>query len=341
MLKRTEHKERGYERVVRFQEPTTGLDAWIAIHSTKLGPALGGARFWSYDDPAQALGDSLRLAKGMTAKWALVDMGFGGGKAVINARGVKKTPHLLESFGEAVALLDGSYITAEDVGTNTEDMRWILRTAGPGRVTGLVDPSPATAYGVLVAFESACAVLGYAPHDATIAVQGVGKVGMDLVGRLRERYPGAGITVSDKFPEVAAACKERYGVTVVDPGTIYGVDARFFSPCALGGIVNAATVPLLQDKVVVGSANNQLDGDGVVPLLRRHRVTYFPDVLVNAGGVISVAHEQRGPYDLIAVERDIDMKIGVRSASIVREYVDTGRSMVEIVKDLVAESLAR
>ena len=291
----------GYERVVRCRDATTGLDAIIAIHSTVLGPALGGTRFHHYDDADEALTDVLRLARGMSYKAAIAGLELGGGKAVIlGDPDTTRTDELILAYGRFVDLLAGTYVTAEDVGTTQADMD-LIRSVTP-HVTGVSealggsgDPSPATAVGVLHAMRAAVAHR-FGSDDLRglhVAISGVGKVGGALVPHLLGE--GATVTIADvddrRSAEVATS-----GVAVVSPERVHTVVCDVLSPCALGGALNAGTIPELRCAIVCGSANNQLlepaDGDR----LAAAGVLYVPDYVANAGGIINIAEEVHG-YD--------------------------------------------
>ncbi len=247
----------GYDRV-------SGLRSIIAIHSTSLGPALGGTRFFAYPDEESALVDVLRLSKGMSYKSAAAGLDLGGGKAVIiGDPGEIKTERLLRAYGDVVDSLGGRYITAEDVGTTTADMAMIRRqtrwVAGlPLEDGGSGDPSPATARGVVAAMRAVADRLWGSVdlYGRTVAVQGVGKVGSDLVARLAGL--GADIVVADVNPLATDSVAMEHRVKVVELDDIYEVECDIFAPCAMGGSLDADTIPRLSCAAVVGSANNQL-----------------------------------------------------------------------------------
>jgi glutamate dehydrogenase/leucine dehydrogenase len=292
----------GYERVARCRDPATGLDAIVAVHSTALGPALGGTRFHAYDDADEALTDVLRLARGMSYKAAIAGLELGGGKAVILGDPASvRTDELIVAYGRFVDSLGGAYLTAEDVGTTQADMD-LIRSVTP-HVTGVSevlggsgDPSPATARGVVHALRAAAAHR-FGTEDLEgvhVAVSGVGKVGGALVEHLLEA--GARVTVADVDDERAAAVAGGRDVAVVAAASIHTIECDVLSPCALGGVLHAGTIPELRCAIVCGSANNQLlepaDGDR----LAAAGVLYVPDYVVNAGGIINIA-EEWGGYD--------------------------------------------
>jgi len=300
----------GYEQVSMCHDKVTGLRAIIAIHDTTLGPALGGCRMWRYASEDAAITDALRLARGMTYKSAVAGLNLGGGKAVIIGDPLKdKSEALLRAFGRFVESLQGRYYTAEDVGTGTDDMeiirqetRFVKGTLGKG---GSGDPSPATARGVLRGIE-ACAeqVWGTAQlRGRTVAIQGMGNVGLNLARYLHEA--GASLIVTDIYPDKADKAAKEFGAAVVSPEEILSQQCDILAPCALGAILNAETIPLLKCLVVAGSANNQLATEGDGQALERRGILYAPDYVVNAGGVINVAYEFYG-FDSERACRHVD-----------------------------------
>jgi leucine dehydrogenase len=298
-----------HEEVVFGIDRRSGLRTIIAIHSSTLGPALGGTRFFPYRSEAEALVDVLRLSRGMTYKSAAAGLDLGGGKAVIiGDPATIKTERLLRAYGDIVDSLGGRYITAEDVGTTMDDMVVIRRAtrhvAGlPSAHGGSGDPSPATARGVQRAMEAVADTL-WGSRDLAgkrVAVQGIGKVGMSLVERLSAA--GAEIVVADVNPAAIDHAVEAFGTKAVDLDDIYGIDCDLFAPCALGATMNEMTIPLLRCLAVVGSANNQLAVPEDADRLREREILYTPDFVVNAGGVINIAAESRA----YSVERAVAM----------------------------------
>jgi glutamate dehydrogenase/leucine dehydrogenase len=300
-------EDAGFEQVVFCSDRRTQLRAIIAVHSTALGPALGGTRFLPYATEGEALTDVLHLARGMTYKCAAAGLDFGGGKAVIIGDPARdKTEPLLRAYGRFVDTLGGRFVTAEDVGTTAADMELLRRetrhAVGVGEAYGgLGDPSPATARGVLRAMQAVAVELWASPGLAgrSVVIAGVGKVGSQLARLLVEE--GAIVTVADPDPRAV----ERLGglpVAVVPAATAHRVPCDFFSPCALGGILNEATVSEFACRAVVGSANNQLAEPGMAKALQDAGVLYAPDYIVNAGGVISVASELQGYHRDLVLE---------------------------------------
>jgi len=298
-----------HEQIVfNFDEPS-GLRAIIAIHSTALGPALGGTRFFPYESEEQALEDVLRLSRGMTYKAAAAGLDLGGGKAVIIGDPAwDKTERMFRAYGRGIDSLNGRYITAEDVGTTAEDMelirretRWALGTSVVEGGSG--DPSPATARGLVAALR---AVVGFLWGDSSlegrrVAVQGVGKVGYAYARLLVEER--AEVIVADTNETTAERAVADLGVKAVANNDIFSVDCDVFSPCALGAIFNAETIPRLACQAVVGSANNQLATPGDAEDLDRRGILYAPDFVVNAGGLINVYEELRGYSKVRAMHR--------------------------------------
>jgi leucine dehydrogenase len=292
----------GYEQVVFCSDDQSGLRAIIAIHSTALGPALGGTRFYPYKSEEDALVDVLRLAKGMTYKAAAAGLDLGGGKAVIIGDPKRiKSEELLRAYGRFVETLSGRYITAEDVGTHLDDMdvvrresRWV--TGCSHTYGGSGDPSPVTAYGVMHGMKACCLeVFGSAElKGRTVAVQGVGKVGYALVGYLTDE--GAKVTVADVDVDNLARAVADFGVETVPLDQIHKLETDIFAPCALGGMINDDTISELRCQIIAGCANNQLARDAHGEKLRDLGILYAPDFVINAGGLINVEDELRG-YD--------------------------------------------
>lgn len=291
----------GHEEVVYFNDPKSGLRAIVAIHSTMLGPALGGTRFYPYASEEQALQDVLRLSRGMTYKAAAAQLDLGGGKAVIIGDPKRaKSEELLRAYGRFIQSLGGRYITAEDVGTSTADMDIVRRETQfvmgvSAEMGGSGDPSPVTAYGVYLSL-LACAEEKWHEHSLRgrrIAIQGVGKVGYALLKLLVEEG-GAAVTVADVDVDSVARAVREFGVETAPVEQIHAVDCDVFAPCALGAVLNDDTIPDLRCSVVAGSANNQLARPGHAEDLAKRGILYAPDFVVNAGGLINVADELHG-----------------------------------------------
>ena len=288
----------GHEQLVLCQDAAAGYRGIIAIHSTTLGPALGGTRFWSYASDEDAIVDALRLARGMTYKNAVAGLNLGGGKSVII--GDNKTASremLFRAHGRFVESLGGRYITAEDVGTSTADMDFVHMETD--YVSGLAgrsgDPSPVTAHGVFRSVQ-ASAKEKWGSDDLsgkTVSVQGCGHVGYYLSKELHEA--GAKLIVSDIDAERVKRVVTEFGARGVDLDAIYSAEADIFAPCALGAVINDQTIPQLKVEIVSGAANNQLlDAAKHGTALEKKGILYAPDYVANAGGVINVYSELAG-----------------------------------------------
>ncbi len=286
----------GYEEIIRVSDKKTGLKAYIAIHNTALGPALGGTRIFPYANEAEALEDALRLSKGMTYKSAVAGVGFGGGKSVIIADPkTEKTPELLMAFGAAVDSLKGRYICAEDVGCTVDDVKVIRKTTK--YVVGLPhekssgDPGYFTAWGVFRGVQSVAKTLFGTEclEGVKVAVQGLGNVGRNLISYLF--WSGADLIISDIDPVLLKKYAKKYGAKAVSPDQILETECDIFSPCAMGALLNEKTIPLLRCRGIAGAANNQLLHDKDADLLRGCGILYAPDFVINAGGLLNVSEE--------------------------------------------------
>jgi glutamate dehydrogenase/leucine dehydrogenase len=287
----------GYETLVYAQDAAAGLRALIAIHDTTRGPALGGVRMRDYACEDDAVDDVLRLAEAMTYKAALAGLRLGGGKAVVLAEPPPRDRvAAFRGLGRIIERLGGSYIATEDMGTTTADLAEIRRETRhgvglPESEGGGGDPSPTTAFGVLQGMRAVLTALGERDSltGRRVAVQGVGKVGLALVGLLAEA--GAMVIVADTDERRVAAAVRRYGATAVAAETILFQPVEILSPCAAGGVLGHATLPGLRCRAVVGGANNQLATAADAEGLARRGILYAPDFVVNAGGLIHVAEE--------------------------------------------------
>ncbi|MBT8265265.1 MAG: leucine dehydrogenase [Bacteroidia bacterium] len=287
-----------HEQVVFCNDKDTGLKAIIGIHSTVLGPALGGTRMWQYNSEWEALNDVLRLSRGMSFKAAITGLNLGGGKAVIigDAK-TQKTPELMKRFGEFVHSLSGNYITAEDVGMETADMD-LVREVTP-YVTGISEskggagnPSPITAYGVFMGMKAAAKYKfgSEVLEDKVVYVQGIGHVGESLVEHLVDE--GANVFIADINEERLDEVSKKYGVNIYNGDDIYSEEMDIYSPCALGATVNDETIFKINAKVIAGAANNQLENEQKHgKILQERNIAYAPDFLINAGGIINVYAE--------------------------------------------------
>ena len=289
--------EHGHEQISLYQDPASGYRGIIAIHDTRLGPALGGTRFWKYHDDREALVDALRLSRGMTYKAAVAGLNLGGGKSVIigDNKTIRREP-IFRAHGRHVESLGGRYITAEDVGTSTADMEFIR--AETEHVTGLLgksgDPSPVTAYGVYRGMK-ACAQVRYGSDSLSgkrVVVQGCGHVGYSLCKLLFEE--GATLFVADIDPvRVKTAVQDFKAVALTDE-EVYRQAADIFAPCALGAVINDTTLPQFKVDIVAGAANNQLAENRHGQLVEARGILYAPDYVINGGGLINVNAELHG-----------------------------------------------
>jgi len=292
----------GYEEVIRCDNKEIGFTAWVAIHNSNRGPALGGCRVWRYEDEKAALIDVLRLSEAMTYKNALARLPLGGGKSVVyidpNALDQTRRVALFEEIGNFVEFFNGRYITAEDVNSTLQDMVVVKRrTDHVATVSASGNPSPFTAYGVY------CAIRASVRHKLkkerldglTIAVQGVGETG----GRLAELLykDNCRIIAADINQDHLANLRKKIDFKLVQPEEIYHIPCDIFAPCALGGILNSRTIPLLPCQIITGCANNQLLTEQDGEQIHQRGILYAPDYAANAGGVINISCEIGQRYD--------------------------------------------
>jgi leucine dehydrogenase len=291
----------GHELVVFGNDAASGLRAIIAVHSTALGPAAGGCRMWPYATMQEAVADVLRLSRGMSYKNAMADLPLGGGKAVIIGDSRKaKTPELFQAFGRMVDSLGGRYITAEDVGTTTADMANVARStrfvaglgAEPGKAGG--DPGPKTALGVYLGIKSAVKFRLQRTDlsGVSVAVQGAGGVGYHLCGLLAK--DGARVFVADVRPAAVQRVCDEFKAQPLAAEEVMAADVDVLSPCALGAVLNAQSIPRLRARIIAGAANNQLAQGQDGGALAAAGILYAPDYVINAGGIISVSLEYQG-----------------------------------------------
>jgi leucine dehydrogenase len=341
----------GAEQVTITADPTTGLRAIVAIDSTVLGPSLGGTRFYPYESEHDAFLDVLRLARGMTYKHAVAGNDLGGGKGVIiGDPATLRSDELFRVYGLFIERLGGRYITAEDVGTTTADMdliRSVTRYAtGISEAKGgSGDPSPATAWGVLHAMYAVAERLWGNPSlaDRHVVVSGIGKVGMSLVGHLRD--DGARVTVSDVRSEALRKAGDEFGAAVADdPASAHAVECDIFSPCALGAVLNVESIPELRCAAVCGAANNQLAEEADGDRLAQRGILYVPDYVANAGGVININDEAKGlPYDhQAALARVTDIQQTVLEVFEIAEAkgITTAEAADHLAEDRIAAAAA-
>lgn len=284
-----------HERVIYAYDDASGLSAIVAIHNTVLGPAFGGCRMWPYANESEALTDVLRLARGMTHKAAICDLPYGGGKAVIlGDPASEKTPELLRAMGRVVEGMHGQYIVADDVGIGLADLAVMRQeTSHTAAATESAQaPLPVTAFGVLMAIEAAVAHRLERAELAglRVAVQGLGNVGGPLCRLLKDW--DADLVVTDIDAERLAATQETLGARAVAPDEIYDQDVDVFAPCALGAVLTDETIPRLGAKIVCGGANNQLEAARHDAMLAARGITFVPDTIASAGGVIDFSRER-------------------------------------------------
>jgi leucine dehydrogenase len=335
----------GHERVLICSNPEVGLRAIIAVHSTVLGPGLGGVRMWSYANDEAALTDVLRLSRGMTYKAAAAGLNLGGGKAVILGDAKKdKSEALFRAFGRFIDSLGGLYITAEDVGTDMEDMelifsetRWCTGVSPAHGGSG--DPSPVTAYGTLQGIKAAVK-WRYAAADLkgrSVAIQGLGSVGHHLAGYLvQEGAKVFGCDIDDEAIEQA----RQLGVEIVPTDQIFDAKVDIVAPCALGAVLNETTIPKLRCDIVAGAANNQLADDRRdAALLDERGILYAPDFVINAGGLINVYNELLGGYNrerALRMTRGIYLNLTRVFETAKREGISTAMAADHVAEERIA-----
>lgn len=331
-----------HESVHVFDDRATGLRAVIAIHSTHLGPAAGGTRFWHYADSQSAITDALRLSRGMSYKNAMAGLPAGGGKAVILANAERTKPQdMLEAFARAVDSLGGKYITAQDVGISEGDMVAVSKVTP--HVAGLPhqggDPGPYTARGVYLGVQAA-AKHAFGTDDLTgvhVAIQGVGSVGGGLARYLAAQ--GAQLTLADVDSARAAALAAELGGTSVAADNIMDVEADIFSPCALGAILTEASVAALKVRAVAGGANNQLATGPEGQMLADRGILYAPDYVINAGGIINVLRHVDNADDA-EINRRIDA-IPERLSAIWQESDSSGLTPAQVADNMAQKLIGR
>jgi len=328
----------GHEQVIAFQDPPSGLRGFLAIHSTRLGPALGGVRIRRYARESDALADALRLARAMTMKCALAELPAGGGKAVILEGAGLRRARAFEAYGRIVEGLGGRFLTGGDVGIRPADLEAVGRATShvaKESEPGLGDVNACTAEGVWQAMRACLEVRGIAPRDAHVAIQGVGNVGERLASILARE--GCRLTLADRDAARARRVARATGATIVDPARIGAAAADVFAPCALGGILDARSIARLRASIVCGAANNQLATPADSARLARRGILYAPDYLANAGGVIRGAeHHLLGlPDSAASLARIHDRMIRVARRAA------RSRTTTTAVADHVAESIVR
>lgn len=326
-----------HELVTTRAEFSSGLDAIIAVHNTRRGPAIGGCRIMRYESPSAAMKDALRLSRGMTYKCAIADIPYGGGKAVIVADPrTQKTDRLLHAFADFVESLGGKYITSFDSGTTLDDIRTMsTRTQyASGVLEEAGNASESTALGILYCMKAAASILNGSDDLAgmKVAVQGVGNVGSRLAGLLKKE--DAQVSVADVDEAKARELATITGATLSSAQMIHHSEVDILSPCALGGTLCESTIGEIRARAVVGGANNQLATPADAQRLQQRGILYCPDYLANAGGIIDL-HYQRSKWDPQALTRHL-MSLG----DTFRQLVDRARSAGLTVSE-AADELAR
>ncbi len=337
-----------YENLFLCQDKTIAFKAVIAIHDTTLGPATGGCRMWQYDSEMDAIEDALRLARGMTYKYAAAGVNLGGGKAVI--MGDPSRPDrepVFRTLGKFIDRLGGTYLTGEDVGTTLKDMEYIHMETEyvvtlPTDLGGAGDISPMTAFGVIRAMQACCKrVFGSEGlQGRTVAVQGLGAVGHNVIERLHEL--GARILATDIERKKIDAMVEKYGVKKLAPDEIYDVDCEIFCPCALGGIINDDTLARLKCKIVCGSANNQLTEERHGDVLEEKGMVYAPDYIANAGGTIydtdrlevGGVNPERGRQKVSRIYENMERVFQIADRDQIPTYVAADRMAEERIRQI-------
>lgn len=333
-----------HEHVHMFTDRASGLKAVVAVHSSHMGPAAGGARFWHYAHKADAITDALRLSRGMSYKNAMAGLPLGGGKAVIlaDANG-RKSPEMLRAFGRAVQSLGGQYVTAEDVGISLPDMvtigqetRFVCGLPVENGAAG-GDPGPFTALGTYLGIKAAIQqYFGYdRAKDVRVAVQGVGSVGGNVARRLAAE--GAILTLADANVDRAKALADELGAEVADAQAILTQDADVLSPNALGAVLNVNSIDQLRVPIVAGAANNQLATPEDGQCLHDRGIIFAPDYVINAGGIINVGLEYLGQGSREEVEARIG-QISERLVEIWTESQASGRP-ASVVADHMAQAM--
>ena len=334
--------EKNHEKVIFCSDKATKLEAIIAIHNTNLGPALGGTRMWEYNNISEATKDVLRLSRGMTYKAAITNLNLGGGKAVIIGNSNNKTKEMMKAFGQFVESQNGKYITAEDVGMTTNDMKFIYEETNhvvgkPIELGGSGDPSVITAYGVLMGMKGSAYYKWGNENlkNKKILIQGAGNVGRNLIELLIKE--DADIYINDVNEEKVQKISQKYNVSIIKKD-IFSSEVDIYAPCALGGTLNEQTIPKLKCAIVAGAANNQLAKEYIHDdLLSKHNIIYAPDFLINAGGLINVYSELKGfSHDQVMrkAENIFDTTIEILKKS-KKDGISTQKAALKIAKDKV------
>lgn len=339
-------KNDNHEQIVFCNDDKIGLKAIIGIHSTVLGPAIGGTRMWDYISDEEALNDVINLSKAMSYKSSLAGLNAGGGKAVIIGDPKIKSEKFIKRFGEFINDLNGKYWTAQDVNMTTQDMVWIKEKSKfvvglPKEHGGLGDSSSPTALGVYMGIKSAVNhIFGNdSLNNKNVLVQGVGNVGRKLVDHLLSE--NANVFVCEINSKNIDAIRDKK-VTIIDPENIYDSHYDIISPCALGGTINIDSLKKINCDIIAGAANNQLQNDNEVPEeLNRKNILYIPDFLINAGGIISVYHEQINEINskkVIEITELIYDKVNDVIKHSEKNSLSTNSSAIQLAKDRIKEN---
>ena len=337
-----------FENLLLCQDKAIDFKAIIALHDTTLGPATGGCRMWQYESEMDAIEDALRLARGMTYKYAAAGVNLGGGKAVIVADPKRRDREpVFRALGKFINRLGGKYITGEDVGTTLKDMEFIRMETEhvvtlPTYLGGAGDIAPMTAFGTIRAMQACCnRVYGSTSLEGkTVAVQGLGAVGHNVVGQLQEL--GAKMIVTDIDSDKVQAMVSQYGVETVEPNAIYDVDCQIFCPCALGAVIHDETLNRLKCKIICGCANNQLKEERHGDLLEKKGMVYAPDYIANAGGTIydtdrlgvgGVSHE-RGKEKVSRIYENMERVFQIADRDHIPTYTAADRMAEERIRQI-------
>ncbi len=333
-------RELGHEELVALHDRESGLAAFIALHDTTLGPAVGGTRMRAYPTPDAAAVDALRLSRAMTAKAAMCGMAWGGGKAVIlGDPALDKSEERLRAYARAVDRLGGRFHTGPDMGIDGRDvavMAQVTSYVSHARPGSTIEAADLAALGVEVAIASVARALGRDLDGLVVAVQGLGEVGMRLARGLRKE--GARLIVADVDAGRAEQARSALKAEVVPPSRIYDVEAHVFAPCAAGGVLDDGTIPRLRCRAVVGAANEQLAESRHAEALLGRGILYAPDYVVNAGGLLSLLYES-GETDEAGV-MGLVREIGPRVVGILERARREGRSSRQVADRMVEERLA-
>ena len=336
-------QQTGHEQIIHASDQNTGLRALVGIHNTTLGPALGGCRMWNYANESEALHDVLRLSRSMTYKSAMAGVAFGGGKAVIFGNPAKdKSEALMRSFGKFLQKLRGGFVTGQDVGITSADVLHMHKETKhvvglPPEMGGTGDPSPMAALGVFSGIKASVAyrLQQDSLRDVRIAVQGCGNVGSRLCHLLHKE--GAQLWVSDLDASKAKAMATSCGAKVLDIDALPYADVDVFAPCALGAVLNSDSIPWIQAKIVAGGANNQLENESEHDeMLLARNILYAPDYVINAGGLISVAHEiMQQPEAIVAKTQAISKTLLEVYRRATQQGTSTGKTANHIAEERV------